>query len=160
MCPTHIGHRGMRTIRNLFVVAMLCIVGVSTVNAQNYLLDFGPGSPSWCYQMQQQINEIERVNAALQAQIMNYYNQQAAAATMHLMTNPFTPMAGALTYDGAYITPENVNNYTRERVACEHCSGGYNYRDYYMGGGEVRSVKQRCSFCHGTGTVMKTIFHD
>ena len=140
------------------VAVVLVTVGSYTVKAQSsYLLDYGPGSPSWCWQMQQEINAISAQNAMLQAQIMRYYNQQAYNVTQHMINTPFQSMSGALTYDGVYITPQDVNSYHKEQVECEHCNGGYNYRTVYLGGGETTQVKSRCSFCHGKGTVTKTV---
>ena len=139
----------------IMVVAILSLIGASSAKAQAYL-DYGPGSISWCMQMDQQINAMRAQNAAMQAQIVSYYQQQAAAATYHLMTNPFQPMPGVVTYDGVYITPETVNDYHKEDVDCEHCDGGYNYRTCYMGG-ESRQVRSRCSYCHGKGYVTRTV---
>lgn len=99
-------------------------------------------------------------NTMLQIQIMNYRQQQVAAATQWMQTNPFTPMPGVLTHDGVYVTPETVNNYHKENVTCEHCNGGYNYRNVYVGGGETRRVKSRCSWCHGKGYITKTVRND
>ena len=148
------------TYKFMMVVAMVT-VGLCSVKAQgNYLLDYGPGSISWCWQMQQRENVISAQNAMMQAQILNFYRQQAAAATQHMMTNPFQPMQGIVTYDGVYLTPETVNSYHKEEVECEHCDGGYIYRTVYMGGGETRQVKRRCSFCRGKGTVTRTVKND
>lgn len=146
----------MKKIKAIIVAAIFSIIGMASANAQNYLLDYGPGSISWCMQMNQRINAISAQNAAMQAQILSYYRQQAAAATQHMMTNPFQPMAGIVTYDGVYITPDTVNDYHKEQVECEHCDGGYNYRTYLIGG-ECRQVRSRCSYCHGNGYVTKTV---
>ncbi len=139
----------------------MAVAGISSASAQSdYLLDYGPGSPSWCWQMQQQINAMDMQTAMMQQQVLNYYQQQAAAATQWMQTNPFQPMPGVMTYDGVYVTPETVNDYHKEEVSCDHCDGGYNYRTVYMGGGESRQIKSRCSWCHGTGHVTKTVKND
>lgn len=96
-------------------------------------------------------------NAMMQQQLLNFYRQQAGTATGWMQTSPCTPMPGGVTYDGIYVTPENVNNYHKENVICEHCDGGYNYRSVYMGNGVTRRVKSRCSWCHGNGYVTKTV---
>ena len=148
----------MKTIAKLFIICYMVLIGFSSAKAQNdYLLNYGPGSPSWCWQMQQGINAMSMQNAMMQQQILNYYRQQAAAATQWMQTTPCTPMPGVITDDGVYVTPETVNNYHKENVTCEYCDGGYNYRNVYMGGGETRQVKSRCSWCHGKGYVTKTV---
>lgn len=150
----------MKRIKLVLAVILFSIMGTTTIRAQyvsDYMLDYGPGSVAWCAQMMQQENAIRMQNAMMQSQILNYYQQQAAAATQHLMNYPLQPMPGVLTYDGVYITPETVNDYTKEDVDCEHCSGGHNYRDIYVGGGESRRVRSTCSFCHGKGYVTKTV---
>ena len=114
----------MKKIQFIIVTAILSIVGMTSAKAQNYLLDYGPGSIPWCMQMQQRINAISMQNAMMRAQTMAFYQQQAAAATQHLMNNPFQPMPGIVTYDGVYITPDTVNDYHKEQVDCEHCDGG------------------------------------
>ena len=141
----------------MLIAAMSSIVGSYSVKAQDWL-DIGPGSISWCIQQQQEINAMNAYNAQLQANILRYYRQQAAAASYHMANTPFIPMSGALTYDGCYITPQNVNSYHKERVACSHCNGGYNYKSVYVGNGEYSQYKSTCSFCHGTGTVTTTVF--
>ena len=133
-------------------VFIILVVGGNSAHAQ-----YGPGSLAWDYQMMQRENAIRMQNSMMQAQILNYYNQQAAYATQQLMNNPLQPIQGVMTYDGVYITPETVNNYRKEKVECSHCNGGYNYRTIYMGGGESRRIKSRCNYCHGTGTVTRTV---
>lgn len=148
----------MKNISKFFIALSMVLTGISSVSAQSdYLLNYGPGSPSWCWQMQQGINAMSMQNAMMQQQILNYYRQQAAAATQWMQTNPCTPMPGVVTYDGVYVTPETVNSYHKENVTCEHCDGGYNYRSVYMGNGKTRRVKSRCSWCHGKGYVTKTV---
>lgn len=148
----------MKNISKFFIALSMVLTGISSVSAQSdYLLNYGPGSPSWCWQMQQGINAMSMQNAMMQQQILNYYRQQAAAATQWMQTNPCTPMPGVVTYDGVYVTPETVNSHHKENVTCEHCDGGYNYRSVYMGNGETRRVKSRCSWCHGKGYVTKTV---
>ena len=148
----------MKTNYKFMLVLVMVTIGFCSAKAQSdYLLNYGPGSPSWCWQMQQQINAISTQNAMMQAQITNYYNQQAAAATYHMMTNPFQPMQGVMTYDGVYVTPQTVNNYHKEEVVCGHCDGGYNYRTVYLGNGNTRRVESRCTYCHGKGTVTRTV---
>ena len=148
----------MKTIKcSLVVFVIFLINGITFVSAQNYFLDYGPGSIAWGAQMMQRENVIRTQNSMMQMQVLNYYQQQAAAATYHLMNNPYQPMQGVYTYDGVYLTPETVNNYTKEKVACEHCSDGYNYRTIYMGDGETRKVRSRCDYCHGNGYLIKTV---
>ena len=148
----------MKNISKFFIALSMVLTGISSVSAQSdYLPNYGPGSPSWCWQMQQGINAMSMQNAMMQQQILNYYRQQAAAATQWMQTNPCTPMPGVVTYDGVYVIPETVNSHHKENVTCEYCDGGYNYRSVYMGNGETRRVKSRCSWCHGKGYVTKTV---
>ena len=149
----------MKKIQFIIVTAILSIVGMTSAKAQNYLLDYGPGSIPWCMQMDQQINAMRAQNAMMRAQTMAFYQQQAAAATQHLMNNPFQPMPGIVTYDGVYITPDTVNDYHKEHVDCEHCDGGYNTRAYLIGG-ECKEIRQRCTYCHGNGYVTRTVRND
>lgn len=148
---------GYRVMKKFFVLFVVSFCSIATAMSQNYLLDYGPGSIAWSYQMQQRENAISMQNAMMQAQILNYYRQQAAAAAHQLMNNPLQQMQGVVTYDGVYVTPQTVNDYHKETVDCEHCDDGYNYRTIYMGGGESRRIKSRCSFCYGKGTVTKTV---
>lgn len=147
----------MKKFFTIAVIAITSMIGTSRIAAQDYLLDYGPGSVYWCAQQQQIINSMQMQNAMMASQISAYYRQQAAAATYHLMTNPFQPMPGIVTYDGAYITPDTVNEYHKEEVPCEHCNGGHNYRTVWYGGDKIRQVKSTCSFCHGKGYVTKTV---
>lgn len=144
----------VKNIAMVTVVAVMSLVSANETKAQ-YYLDYGPGSPAWCYQMQQRENAIRMQNAMMQQQILNYYQQQAAAATWHMQNTPFVPMHGVQTYNGPYIN--NGESYHTEKVACDHCDGGYNYKQTYMGGGESRTVKSRCSWCHGSGTIKKKV---
>ena len=136
----------------MFAILAVSLAGITTAMAQ-----YGPGSIAWDYQMAQRENAIRMQNNMMRAQILNHYRQQAAAATYHLMNNPFQPMQGVMTYDGVYVTPQNVNNYQKKSIDCEHCKDGYNYRTVYMGNGENRRIKSRCNFCHGKGIVTKTV---
>ena len=136
----------------------MVFVGSVSASAQgDYLLNYGPGSPSWCWQKQQEINAMAMQNLMMQQQIVNYYQQQAAAANQWMSSTPYTSMPGVMTYDGVYVTPKTVNNYHKEKVTCEHCNGGYKYRSVYMGNGKTRQVKSRCNWCHGKGYVTKTV---
>ena len=149
----------MKKIRIIIVTAVLSILGATSAHAQDYLLDYGPGSIPWCMQMQQRINTISMQNAMMRAQTMAFYQQQAAAATQHLMNNPFQPMPGIVTDDGVDITPDTVNDYHKEQVDCEHCDGGYNTRASLIGG-ECKEIRQRCTYCHGKGYVTRTVRND
>lgn len=144
----------VKKIAMVTVVAVVSLVSVNEAKAQ-YYLDYGPGSIAWDAQMQQRENAIRMQNAMMQQQILNYYQQQAAAATWHMQNTPFVPMQGVQTYNGPYIN--NGESYHTETVTCDHCDGGYNYREVYMGSGQSRTVKSRCNWCHGTGTVNKKV---
>lgn len=146
----------MKKIEIVIMTVVFSVIGAVSANAQNYFLDYGPGSIPWCMQMDQRINAMSMQNAAMQAQVLSYYQQQAAAATQHMINNPLQPMQGVMTYDGVYITPDTVNDYHKEQVDCEHCKGGYNTR-YYVIGGECKEIRQKCTHCHGKGYVTRTV---
>lgn len=122
--------QAIKKICLMAVVAVAVLVSSNEVKAQS-ILDYGPGSPAWSAQMQQRENAIRMQNAMMQQQILNYYQQQAAAATWHMQNTPFVPMQGVQTYNGPYIN--NGESYHTEEVACDHCDGGYNYKETYMG---------------------------
>lgn len=140
----------------LGVLAVL-FMSAPQIKAQNYLLDYGPGSISWYAQQQQLLMSMQAQTNAMRMNVLNYYRNQADAATRQMMTNPFAPLPGALTSDGVYLTPDNINNYTEVKVACEHCDNGYVYTNRYWGNGNVSRSKSRCSFCHGNGYVTKHV---
>jgi len=137
------------------VVALF--LSATYASGQDWLQNYGPGSPSWCWQQQQQINAMRWQNMMMQHQLVENARNQAAAVQQQMMSNPFQPVQGIVTHDGTYITPQTVNQYTTETVACEHCSGGYNYKTLYVGSGNTRTVKQRCTWCHGKGSVTKRV---
>ena len=159
-CARHeLGFKKMKTqmIKKIAMSAAVAVVALvsSTESKAQYYLDYGPGSIAWDAQMQQRENAIRMQNAMMQQQILNYYQQQAAAATWHMQNTPFVPMQGVQTYNGPYIN--NGESYHTETVKCDHCDGGYNYREVYMGSGQSRTVKSRCNWCHGTGTINKKV---
>jgi hypothetical protein len=79
------------------------------------------------------------------AQSSNWVNQQYYQYQMNLMQNGF------------YNTPSYNQKSQPKRTTyttCSECNGrGYNTRQMYMGGGEVRTVKFNCSYCYGRGKV-------
>lgn len=149
--------------KNFFINGMMIAMLAAAPNvsrAQDYLLNYGPGSPAWCWQQQQEINAMAMQNMMMQQQILQYYRNQTNAVQQQIMANPFQPVQGIVTRDGTYLTPKNVNNYRTERVACEHCDGGYNYRTIWLGGDKTSRVRSRCSYCHGSGYVTKHVAND
>ena len=146
-------------IRNFFITAVSSAIVVASLLSSNQAkaqyMYFGPGSIVWDMQMQQRENAMRMQTAMMQQQVLNYYNSQAAAATMHMQNTPFVPMQGVQTYNGPYIN--RGESYRTETVTCDHCSGGYNYRETYMGGGQTRTIKSRCSWCNGSGTLRKKV---
>lgn len=59
--------------------------------------------------------------------------------------------------NGYYNTHQRTGRYVETRETCDNCNGeGFIYRTVYMGGGETRTVKRRCGFCHGTGSQRKS----
>lgn len=140
----------------LFVLAIM--VGYIPSLAQDWLSTYGPGSPAWCWQFQQQNNMIDMMNMQMQMNIHSFYQNQFNSINNHMMTNPTQPYnGGILTYDGVYVTPETVNDYHREDVNCEHCDGGYKYKQVNLGGGRTTTLKTRCTFCRGRGYVTHTV---
>lgn len=86
------------------------------------------------------------------AQIANQIDQQIYQYQMNLIQNGFYNQ-NQNTY--STFNSNNLEQMTRTTyVTCDNCKGkGYNTRDIWMGGGEIRTLKQRCAFCHGTGKV-------
>jgi len=154
----------MKTTKKIFLwkalFIMMLTVGSNTSHAQSVMLDYSAGSPMWCWQQQQQINAMKMQNMMMQLQILQFYRDQANGVQQQIMSNPFQPVQGIVTRDGSYVTPENVNNYRTERVSCGNCNGGFNYRTIYLGNGQTRTVKSRCSYCHGTGYISKHVSND
>lgn len=72
-----------------------------------------------------------------------------------MQNQPFVPMQGVQTYNGPYIN--SGESYHIETEVCDHCDGGYHYREVYMGGGESRTVKSLCNWCHGTGEIKRKV---
>lgn len=64
----------MKAISKIFIVLSMLFTGLLSTSAQSdYLLDYGPGSISWCWQMQQQENAMRMQTAMMQQQVLNYY---------------------------------------------------------------------------------------
>jgi hypothetical protein len=147
----------MKSFEKVLLMFAFTMIFTTISKAQDFLLDCGSGSPSWCWQQQQQINAMKMQNMMMQQQILQFYRNQAAAVQQQMMNNPFQPIQGVVTYDGNYVTPENVDNYSRCNVKCEHCDGGYNQKRVYFGNNQIRTVNQRCSYCHGKGYVSKLV---
>lgn len=147
----------MNTLRKISVI-VITIVSINTAKAQDWMSTYGPGSPAWCWQMQQQNNMIDMMNMQMQMNIHNFYHNQFNMVNQHMMNNPTAPLPGGiLTYDGVYVTPESVDSYHREQVDCEKCEGGYNNRRIAHGGGRYSTISVRCSFCRGKGYVVRTV---
>ena len=144
----------MKKLAMAAVAAVITLVSSADVKAQ-YWVDYSPGSLAWDYQMQQRENAIRMQNAMMQQQILNYYHQQAAAAEWHMQNMPFVPMQGVQTYNGPYLNAGE--SYHIETDDSEHCDGGYNNKETYMGGGHTLTIRSRCSWCHGTGTLNKKV---
>ena len=117
-----------------------------------------PGSPAWCMQQQQIINAQRMQIMMMQQQNLNFYRKQAQDVANWIMANPGSPYPGSIiTRDGAILNTQNISDYEQVKVGCEHCTGGYNYKQIYIGNGKVTTRKSRCSYCHGTGTVTKYV---
>lgn len=142
-------------MKGLFIVMLTVTLKVSY--AQGYLLDYSAGSPLWCWQQQQQINAMAMQSMMMQQQILQFYRDQANTVQQQIKANPFQPVQGIVTKDGSYVIPENVNNYRTKRVSCEHCNGGFNHRTIYLGNGQARTAKSRCSYYHVRGYVFKCV---
>lgn len=132
------------------IVSSVLALASSEAKAQDYLLDYGPGSISWTMQQQQIINQMQNQTMMMRMQLMQYYQNQAYMAQQQLMSNPTQPMQGIITQDGTYLDPNNVNNYTKERVQCDQCGGsGRIYKSVYMGNGHVARTSHPCGYCDG-----------
>ena len=63
-------------------------------------------------------------------------------------------------YPASYDSEQSLNpykgHYETKTERCINCSGkGYNMKYIWHGGDKSSTVQQRCSYCHGTGTVTK-----
>lgn len=91
-------------------------------------------------------------------QQLNYYRQQTQDIENWIRTNPTVPYPGSIvTQDGTILNNENINDYERVQMNCEHCDGGINYKKIYVGNGQTITRKSRCTYCHGTGTVSRHV---
>ena len=87
--------------------------------------------------------------AIMTAQSANRIYQQGYVQQMHMINN------------GWYNNNNNSNSSNSQShgtkyVECDNCNGkGYNTKDMWMGGGEIRTIKINCGMCHGTGKVRK-----
>ena len=149
--------------KSIFTVVVMFMVAVS-MKAQFSMMGSGwgsvcePGSPAWCWQQQQILNAQNMQLTMMRQQLINNYRQQAQDIQNWMMTNPTTPYPGSIvTRDGTVLNSENINDYERVQVTCEHCDGGFNYRQMYMGNGKTSTIKSRCVYCHGKGTVSKHV---
>ena len=161
MPDTYLGYRKMK--KSIFTLAAMFIIVVGA-KAQFPMFGCGlgwgteAGSPAWCWQQQQINNAIDNQIMMMRMQQMNFYRQQTQDIENWIRTNPTTPYPGnVLTHDKIIINPDNINDYERVQVNCEHCDGGFNYKQVYAGNGQTNTQKSRCSFCHGTGTVTKHV---
>lgn len=49
---------------------------------------------------------------------------------------------------------QSSGRYVETTEKCIECRGqGYNVKEYYAGGGEIRKVKINCSYCNGSGKI-------
>ena len=146
----------------------LAFVFVSTSKAQFPMMPLGTGSglgwgtaagsPEWCWQQQQLINAQNAYLMQMRLQELNYYRQQAQAIQNWMQTNPCTPYPGnVITRDGVILNTENINEYEIRSVSCEHCNGGFNSKQVYLGNGRYSTQRVRCNFCHGSGSVKRHV---
>lgn len=62
----------MKTSKKFFLALTMTIAGLTSANAQcDYLLDYGPGSIAWSWQMQQQINAMSAQTAAASPELLS-----------------------------------------------------------------------------------------
>ena len=161
MPDTDLGYRKMK--KNIIASVALFIMVVSA-KAQFPMFGMGlgwgteAGSPAWCWQQQQINNAIDNQIMMMRMQQLNYYRQQTQDIENWIRTNPTVPYPGSIvTQDGTILNNENINDYERVQVNCEHCDGGFNYKKIYIGNGQTITRKSRCTYCHGTGTVSRHV---
>ena len=69
----------MKSFEKVLLMFAFTMIFTTISKAQDFLLDCGSGSPSWCWQQQQQINAMKMQNMMMQQQILQFYRNQAAA---------------------------------------------------------------------------------
>ena len=69
----------------------MTMVSFANAHAQDWLSTYGPGSPAWCWQFQQQNNMIDMMNMQMQMNISSFYQNQFNAVNDHLMNHPTEP---------------------------------------------------------------------
>lgn len=71
-------------------------------------------------------------------------------------TPVYVPDVIPSTPSGAPDINTNKGHYETKTERCVECMGrGYNMKYLYHGGGRTSSIQQRCTFCHGNGTITK-----
>ena len=119
------------------------------------------GSPAWCWQQQQLINAQNAYIMQMRMQNMNTLQQQVRNIESQIIANPIKPVEGVFVRnDGTIFSYDTMNQYEKREVDCEHCNGGYNTKTLYLGNGNVRTIKDRCNYCHGKGTVTKQVLKE
>lgn len=119
--------------------------------------DMSPGSPLWCWGMQQQINTISTQNARMSCEIAAYYKRQADQITQQLIDNPLQPIAGYVDRDGNWISREMVeagyNNPDKTDISSSEnrYSGFEDIRAKNEAFYKERYGNKDCPMCHNKG---------
>jgi len=149
--------QGHKTMKKFFTMIALVLMAVNVINAQ-YILDYGPGSPAWCFQQQMMMNQqIAQANAVLnqmaqqmvQQAMQNIQNMQMFNNNMAPVNINQMPVMPACDYSNSPSTPTVSSSYE----TCPECTNGYNTKKWYAGNGQIKSIQKRCYRCHGTGKI-------
>lgn len=124
------------------------------MSAVDFGTDMTPGSPLWCWGMQQQINAMATQNARMSCEMVAFYKRQADQMTQQLMENPFQPIAGYVDRDGNWVSREMVVAGNNNIDSANPSSRNSCYEDirsknkaYYA----ERYGNVDCRLCHSSG---------
>lgn len=141
-------------MKNFFTMIAFVLMTANVINAQ-YILDYGPGSPAWCFQQQMMMNQQMSQAKAVLSQMAQQMTQQAMQNIQMLNNNMSTvnfnqmPVMPVVDYNNSPSTPKVTSSYE----TCPECTNGYNTKKWYAGNGQIKTTQKRCYRCHGTGKI-------
>lgn len=138
-------------MKKYFLLLAISVIGFTKGFAQYYYNPYN----SYNYAISAQVFYDPCVQATIRsAQTANQIYQQSYQYQMNLIQNGFYNQN-----QNAYSTSSRNDSRQIKRttyVECDNCNGrGYNTRTVWMGGSEIRTLKPRCAYCHGTGKVRR-----
>lgn len=141
-------------MKKFFAMIAFVLMTTNVINAQ-YILDYGPGSPAWCFQQEMMWRQqMAQANAAfnqMAQQMAKQAIQNMPPANFNMPTVNFNqmPVMPATDHSDSPSTPTISSSYE----TCPECTNGYNTKRWYAGNGQVKTTQQRCYRCHGSGKI-------